>query len=126
MDSNLVVFVPGADTLFAGAMCTFGVTPNCFDGDPLVWADSLGDLSELAGRVVPGVGHLGGPADLLAMQAYLWACAEADGDVSRLASGPWHTWSDRHLDDVNVERAAMLAAGDRSVPPAMLRLLGLA
>jgi hypothetical protein len=125
MASNLVVFVPEADTLFAGAMCAFGVTPNCFDGDPLAWADALGDLAELAGRIVPGVGHLGGPADLLALQAYLWACSEANGDVGRLATGPWQTWSDRHLDAVNVERAAMLANGDASVPPSMLRLLGL-
>lgn len=125
-DGNLVVFVPGADVLFAGAMCSFGVTPNCFAGDPVVWADALGDLAELAGRVVPGVGHLGGPADMVALQAYLWACAEADGDVARLASGPWDTWADRHLDAVNVQRAAMLAAGDPSVPPAMLALLGLA
>ena len=126
MDSNLVVFVPGADTLFAGAMCSFGVTPNCFDGDPLAWADALGDLAELAGRIVPGVGHIGGPADLLALQAYLWACSEADGNVARLATGPWQTWADRYLDAVNVERAAMVAAGDRSVPPSMLRMLGLA
>lgn len=124
-DGNLVVFVPGADVLFAGAMASFGVTPNCFDGDPLAWADALGDLAELAGRVVPGVGHLGGPADMVALQAYLWACAEANGDVARLASGPWDTWADRHLDAVNVQRAAMLAAGDPSVPPAMLALLGL-
>jgi hypothetical protein len=126
MASNLVVFVPGADTLFAGAMCAFGVTPNCFDGDPVAGADALGDLAELAGRIVPGVGHLGGPADLLALQAYLWACSEANGDVARLATEPWQTWTDRHLDAVNVERAAMLAAGDPSVPPSMLRLLGLA
>lgn len=125
MDQNLVAFVPSADTLFAGAMCCFGVTPNCFDGDPLRWADALGELAELAGRIVPGLGRVGGPADLVALQAYLWACAEADGDVARLAEGPWSTWADRHFDAVNVERAAMLAAGDPSVPPSMLRLVGL-
>lgn len=122
---NLVALVPGADVLFAGAMCTFGVTPNCFDGDPLQWADTLGELAELAGTIVPGMGPIGGPDDLLALQAYLWACAEAAGDPSRLPSGPWDGWADRHLDAVNVERAAMLAAGDHSVPPAMLRLVGL-
>jgi glyoxylase-like metal-dependent hydrolase (beta-lactamase superfamily II) len=126
MAENLVVFVPQADTLFAGAMCTFGVTPNCFDGDPVVWADALGELVELAGRIVPGVGPVGTPVDLLSLQAYLWACAEANGDPGRLAGGPWEHWSDRHLDVINVERAAMLAAGDPSVPPSMLRLLGLA
>jgi len=126
MAENLVAFVPGADTLFAGAMCTFGVTPNCFDGDPVAWADALGELAELAGRIVPGVGPVGTPVDLLSLQAYLWACAEANGDPGRLAGGPWEHWSDRHLDAINVERAAMLAAGDPSVPPSMLRLLGLA
>jgi glyoxylase-like metal-dependent hydrolase (beta-lactamase superfamily II) len=126
MAENLVAFVPSADTLYAGAMCCFGVTPNCFDGDPLRWADALGDLAELAGRVVPGLGRVGGPADIVALQAYLWACAEADGDVTRLTNGPWSTWADRHFDAVNVERAAMLAAGDPSVPPSMLRLVGLA
>ena len=125
MDQNLVAFVPGAETLFAGAMCTFGVTPNCFDGDPVRWAEALGDLAELAPRIVPGLGHVGGPDDLLALQAYLWACAEANGDPTRLADGPWETWSDRQFDVVNVERAAMLAAGDPSPPPSMLRLLGL-
>ena len=44
---NLVAFAPEADALFAGAMAVFGVTPNCFDGDPLAWADALGDLTEL-------------------------------------------------------------------------------
>jgi cyclase len=124
-DENLVAFVPSADVVFAGALGSFGVTPNCFDGDPLVWADALGELAELAGRFVPAVGPVGGADDLLALQAYLWSCAEAGGDPSRLGSGPWDNWTDRHLDVVNVERAAMLAAGDRSVPPSMLRLLGL-
>jgi glyoxylase-like metal-dependent hydrolase (beta-lactamase superfamily II) len=124
-DENLVAFVPSADVVFAGAMCTFGVTPNCFDGDPLAWADALGELAELAGRFVPAIGPVGGTDELLALQAYLWACAEADGDPSRLANGPWDGWTDRHLDAVNVERAALLAAGDRSVPPSFMRLLGL-
>jgi cyclase len=124
-DENLVAFVPTADAVFAGALCTFGVTPNCFDGDPLAWAEALGELADLAGRFVPAVGPVGGSDDLLALQAYLWACADADGDPSRLGPGPWDDWADRHLDVVNVERAAMLAAGDRSVPPSMLRLLGL-
>ena len=80
---NLVVLVPDADVLFAGAMATFGVTPNAFDGDPLAWADALGELGELASRIVPGIGPIGGPDDLVALQAYLYACAEAEGDVSR-------------------------------------------
>lgn len=125
-DENLVVLVPDADVLFGGAMCCFGTTPNCFDGDPGVWADALGDLGELAGRIVPGIGPIGDADDVLALQAYLWACVEAEGDVAAIPSGPWDRWTDRHLDEVNVERAALLAAGDRSVPPSMLRLLGLA
>jgi glyoxylase-like metal-dependent hydrolase (beta-lactamase superfamily II) len=122
---NLVVLVPGCDVLFAGAMATFGVTPNCFDGDPLTWADALGDLADVAARVVPGIGPVGGPDDLVALQAYLYACAEADGDPSAIPPGPWDRWTDRHLDEINVERAAMLARGDRDVPPSMLRLAGL-
>jgi hypothetical protein len=60
------------------------------------------------------------------MQRYLRACVAAGGDPGRLGAGPWETWSDRDHDVVNVERAAMLAAGDDGVPPSMLRLAGLA
>jgi len=63
---------------------------------------------------------------VVALQAYLYACVEAQGDAGALPSGPWDTWRDRHLDEINVERAAMLARGDRDVPPSMLRLAGLA
>lgn len=122
---NLVAVVPEAGVLFAGAMCTFGVTPNCFDGDPLAWADALGDLSDVATTVVPGIGPIGGVDEMVALQAYLYACADADGDPSAIPPGPWDDWRDRHLDQINVERAAMLARGDTSVPPAMLRLAGL-
>jgi len=123
---NLVAVVPATEVLFAGAMCAFGVTPNCFDGDPLAWADALGDLGELGATIVPGIGGVGGPDDVVALQAYLYACVEAQGDAGALPSGPWDTWRDRHLDEINVERAAMLARGDRDVPPSMLRLAGLA
>jgi glyoxylase-like metal-dependent hydrolase (beta-lactamase superfamily II) len=122
---NLVAFVPEADALFAGAMAVFGVTPNCFEGDPLAWADALGDLTELASRIVPGIGPIGDTDDVIALQAYLYACADAEGDVAAIPPGPWDKWSDRHLDEINVERAAMLARGDDGVPPAMLRLAGL-
>jgi glyoxylase-like metal-dependent hydrolase (beta-lactamase superfamily II) len=125
MGENLVLVVPSADVLFAGAMCTFGTTPNAFDGDPDGWADALGDLTELATRIVPGIGPIGGADDVLALQAYLYACVDAEGDPTAIPSGPWDTWTDRHLDEINVERAAMLAAGDRSVPPSMLRAIGL-
>jgi glyoxylase-like metal-dependent hydrolase (beta-lactamase superfamily II) len=126
MDENLVVSVPSADVVFAGAMCAFGTTPNAFDGDPDAWADALGDLGEMATRIVPGIGPVGGADDVLALQAYLYACVDAEGDPTAIPSGPWDEWTDRHLDVVNVERAAMLAAGDRSVPPSMLRAIGLA
>lgn len=131
MLENLVVLVPEATTaagtgvLFAGAMCSFGVTPNAFDGDPGDWADALGELAELAPVVVPGTGPVGGADELVALQAYLWACVDADGDPAGIPPGPWDEWTDRHLDEVNIERAAMLARGDRAVPPSMLRLLGL-
>lgn len=123
---NLVVLLPERGVLLAGAMACFGVTPNAFDGDPLAWADALGELGDLAPVIVPGIGPVGGPDDVLALQAYLYACADAEGDPSRIPTGPWDAWPDRHLDEVNVERAAMLAAGDDGVPPSMLRLLGLA
>jgi hypothetical protein len=123
---NLVALVPSDDVLFAGAMAAFGVTPNCFEGDPLAWADSLGDLSDLATTVVPGIGPIGGADEMLALQAYLYACADADGDPAAIPPGPWDRWADRHLDEINVERAAMLARGDDGVPTSMLRLAGLA
>jgi glyoxylase-like metal-dependent hydrolase (beta-lactamase superfamily II) len=126
MAENLVVVVPDAGVLYTGAMACFGTTPNAFDGDPAAWADALGELQDLATVVVPGIGPVGGPDDLLALQAYLYACADAEGDAGAIPPGPWDDWNDRRFDEVNVERAAMLAAGDHRVPPAMLRLLGLA
>jgi cyclase len=126
MAENLVVLVPEADVLFAGAMACFGVTPNAFDGDPAAWAEALAELAGLATTVVPGIGPVGGADELVALEAYLWACVEAEGDPAAIPPGPWDRWPDRHFDAVNVERAAMVARGDHSVPPAMLRLLGLA
>jgi cyclase len=123
---NLVIQVPGADVLFGGAMCSFGVTPNAFDGDPEAWADALGEIAGTATTIVPGIGHTGGVDDVIALQAYLYACVEADGDIAAFPEGPWDEWSDRDLDPVNIERAALLATGDRRVPPSMLARLGLA
>jgi cyclase len=133
MLENLVVLVPGArpsgeertGILFAGAMASFGVTPNAFDGDPGAWADAIGELTELAPIVVPGTGPVGGAEEMLALQAYLYACVDAEGDPAGIPSGPWDAWTDRHLDEVNIERAARLAAGDPAVPTSMLRLAGL-
>ncbi len=123
---NLVVQVPGTDIVFAGALCAFGVTPIAFDGDPAAWAEALDAMSDLGRIVVPGHGPVGGLDEVVALQAYLWACVEAAGDPSAIPAGPWDGWVGRRWDAVNVERAARLAAGDDSPPPSMLRALGLA
>jgi glyoxylase-like metal-dependent hydrolase (beta-lactamase superfamily II) len=123
---NVVALLPAADVVFAGAMCVFGSTPNAFDGDPTVWADALSEIGSLATIIVPGIGPVGDANDVAALQAYLYACVEADGDPGSIPPGPWDEWSDRHLDEVNVERATLLAAGDDRVPDSMLRLAGLA
>ena len=124
--SNLVVHVPGADAVLAGAACSFGVTPLGFDADLEAWIEALDELKGLARTIVPGHGPVGGHADLVDLRNYLEACIAADGDVGRLAAGPWDRWSDSHFSAVNVERAALVRRGDPSVPPSLLRLLGLA
>ncbi len=126
MTENLVAVVPGAHILFAGAMCSFGAAPLCWQGDPSRWADELDRLVELAPVIVPGHGPIGGEEEVRALQAYLRACVDAAGDPHALGAGPWDEWADREHDAVNVERAALLAAGDDRVPPSMLRLAGLA
>jgi glyoxylase-like metal-dependent hydrolase (beta-lactamase superfamily II) len=126
MLENLMVLAPDDEVLFAGAMCAFGVTPNAFDGHPLAWAEALTDVAELAPVIVPGLGPVGGADEVIALQAYLYACADAEGDPSKIPSGPWDEWTDRHFDEINVERAAMLADGNHDVPPSMLRLIGMA
>ena len=125
-EQNLVVLVPSAGVLFTGALGTFGTTPNAYDGDPEAWADTLGELRDQAPVVVPGTGPVGGPDHLTALQAYLYAVADAHGDPRRIPAGPWDDWADRGLDDVNVERAVRLSGDDRGVPVAMLHRLGLA
>jgi len=123
---NLLVAVPAAGVVFAGGMCSFGVTPLCFQGDPTVWADTLEVLPELAPTIVPGHGPPGGEAEVRALQGYLRACVDAGGDPDRIPDGPWDTWRERHLDAINVERAAMLRRGEDGIPPTMLRAIGLA
>jgi cyclase len=125
MAENLVAVVPGAQILFAGAMCSFGAAPLCWQGDPARWADELDRLAELAPVVVPGHGPIGGEEEVRALQGYLRACVAARGDPGRLGTGPWDDWRDREHDAVNVERAALLADGDDAVPPSMMRLAGL-
>lgn len=124
MEENLVAVVPGADVVFAGALCSFGVTPIAFQGDPAAWADTLTEVGDLASVIVPGHGPVGGADELLAQQAYLWSCVEAEGDPAAIPPGPWDRWPGREWDEVNVERAAMLARGDTNVPPSLLRRLG--
>ena len=123
---NLVLAVPRAGVVFGGATCSFGVTPLAFQADPAAWADTLADVAALGPTIVPGHGPVGGGDDLLAQSAYLYACCDAGGDPSAIPDGPWDQWSGRENDEVNVERAAMLAAGDTDLPPSMLRRAGLA
>lgn len=125
---NLVVLVPSAGVLFAGAFASIGSTPNAWDGNPATWADTLGELADQVGAsgvVVPGRGPIGASRHLQLQQAYLYACDDAEGDASRISAGPWDDWTDRDLDAVNVERAARVAAGDLGVPRTMLERLGL-
>lgn len=107
-------------------MCSFGAAPLCWQGDPARWADELERVIALAPIVVPGHGPIGGEEEVRDLQAYLRACVAAAGDPRRVGPGPWDGWADRDHDAVNVERAALLAAGDDGVPPSMLRLAGLA
>lgn len=125
MQENLVAVVPGAQILFAGAMCSFGVTPLCWQGDLRRWIVELDRLAELAPIVVPGHGQIGGVEEVRTQQAYLQACIDARGNPAALPAGPWEAWTNPEHHTVNVERAALLAAGDDSIPTSMLRLAGL-
>lgn len=124
-EENLVAVAAGAGVVFAGAMCSFGVVPQAYQGDPTAWAEALDDIAELGDVIVPGHGPVGGEKDVRQLQAYLRACVEAGGDGSRLASGPWDTWPGAEHHVVNIERAAMVARGDDDIPPTLLDRLGL-
>ncbi len=123
---NLVAVVEGASICFAGAMASFGVTPLCYQGDPARWAEELDAILDLAPIIVPGHGGIGGEEEIRELQAYLRACVAADGDPAAIGSGPWDSWRHRDHDEVNVERAAMLARGEDAIPSSMLRRAGLA
>jgi glyoxylase-like metal-dependent hydrolase (beta-lactamase superfamily II) len=124
VEENLVVLVPDQSLLLAGAMCSFGVTPLCFQGDPAAWAAALDGLAGWAPIVVPGHGPIGGEEEIRTQAEYLRACAAAGGDPARIPAGPWDDWTDRDNDLVNVERAALLAADDDRIPPSFLRRAG--
>jgi cyclase len=123
---DLMVLVADVDVCFAGDLCFFGVTPLAFQGDPAAWADTLDVVVDLADVIVPGHGPVGGAEEVRDLQAYLRACVAANGDPAAIGSGPWDGWIDREeRDAINVERAALLAAGRDEMPPAMLRAIGL-
>jgi cyclase len=118
---DLLVLVADADICFAGDLCFFGVTPLAFQGDPATWADMLDAVVELADTIVPGHGPVGGEAEARALQAYLRHCV-----AGTIPPGPWDAWVERaERDPINIERAALLAAGRDEVPPSMLRASGL-
>jgi cyclase len=124
-DGDLIAVVDDADLCFAGDLCFFGVTPLAFQGDPATWANVLDAVVDLAGTIVPGHGPVGGEPEIRELQAYLRHCVEARGDPDAIPPGPWDTWLERDRDAINVERAALLARGDDSMPPSMLRAIGL-
>jgi cyclase len=124
-DGDLVALVADADILFAGDLCFFGVTPLAFQGDPATWAAVLDTLADLASLIVPGHGPVGGETQVNELRDYLRACVNANGDVTAVPPGPWDTWRESERVTINVERAAMLARGDSSMPPSMLKAIGM-
>lgn len=122
---NLVVQVPSAGVVFAGAMASFGVTPMAATGDPAAWADAIDQIIDWGEIIVPGHGPVGGEAEARELQGYLRACVEAATTGSGLSAGPWDDWTGRHYDEANIERARRLADGDDDPPTALLSLLGL-
>jgi cyclase len=126
LDQCLVASVPAAGVVFAGAAASFGMAPLCYQGDPGGWADDLDLVLQLGSVVVPGHGPVGGPDDVRALQGYLRACVSAAAaGRTALEAGPWEMWSARDNDQINVERAAIVAAGGDDVPPTMLARAGL-
>ncbi len=71
--------------------------------------------------IVPGHGPVGGASEVRDLQAYLRHCVEGT-----IPPGPWDQWSERaERDPINIEKAAMLRAGDDGMPPSMLTAIGL-
>lgn len=124
LQENMIVQVPESQVVFGGALCSFGVTPMAGLGDPQQWATSLDSVLGWGEIFVPGHGPIGGKEEVLAQQAYLQACADAQGDVAALGDGPWREWSGAEYHVINVERAALLAQGIDDPPQSLLTLLG--
>ena len=122
---NLVAQIPDAGVVLAGAMCSFGVTPVGFGGDPRDWIDGLDRILGWGSVIVPGHGPVGDEHDVRVQQDYLRACVAAGGMVDGLADGPWSDWASAEFGAANIERAAMLANGDQSPPPSILALMGM-
>ena len=125
-DGDVMVLVADADVLFAGDLCFFGVTPLAFQGNPETWANVLDVVGELADTIVPGHGPIGGEPEIRALQQYLRHCvAVARGEQAAIPPGPWDTWPERDpRDAINIERAALLAAGQDVMPNSMLKAMG--
>lgn len=122
---NLVAQVPDVGVVLAGAMCSFGVTPVGFGGDPRHWVDGLELVLGWGSIIVPGHGPIGREPEVRMQQDYLRACVAADGRPDQLTDGPWAQWANPEFGAANIERAAMMAAGDPSPPPSILALMGL-
>jgi cyclase len=119
-EGDLMALVADCDTLFAGDLCFFGVTPLAFQGDPKMWADVLDAVAELADVIVPGHGPVGGENEVRELQQYLRACVAGE-----IPPGPWDSWAERaQRDPINIQRAQLLAQGRDEIPPAMMRALG--
>lgn len=123
---NIGVQVPGANAVFAGALATFGVVPFGYEADFEAWIATLHTMATWGDLFIPSHGPAGGAEELRDLGAYLEACIAAKGSISKMADGPWSEWADQHHTPVNIERAAMLAAGDPSPPPSLLSRLGMA
>ena len=120
---NLVVQVPSANVVFAGCAAVFGQPPLAYDADIPRWIDTLEQMKAWGEIIVPAHGPVGGYEEVALLQAYLEACIAARGDVSRMPRGAWDTWKHQEFTAVNVERAAMLEAGDPAPPPSLLAMI---